>query len=585
MAQTWFIPPIAYDSRSYEEVRDDLVALIPAFCPEWTDHNPSDMGIVLLQLFAAAADVMHFYADRAAGEAFLPTAIKRESVINLLKLIDYQMRSASSATVDLTFTLAQAQVVDVTIPEGTRCQSTGADAVTFVTTEELVIAAGDLTGTVGAIEGTPFDENPVGVSNGNAFQQFVVTANPVVDASIDVLVDESGTGSSYELWTRVDNFIDSVGTDEHYRILRDANEVVTIEFGDNSQGKIPITGSLVRMTGRVGGGIRGNVGANIVTVVADTIYAGITPIVVNVTNADAAVDGEDRETIEEAKIQGPRSLRALGRAVSLSDYEALTQAQDGVLRAKASLNGPTNEVFVYVLPPGGGPISTELKERLEAYLLSVNCVGTDVEVFSAEYIDIELDGVVTVKTNYLLTEVEAAVDAKLAEFFALTSEYVGFGKSVFLSDLYRAIDEVDGVDHVDLTALNIDPMSTLRLVQWSGGTDYDTTTGAKFDGNSISTLGDAVEETWTITFVSSTEFSVVGSVSGVHANGFLNAPYVAEDGLGNDMLSFELVAGTTTMNIGDYCQFKSSRLFGNITIQNSEVVLLGTNSLSYTGGA
>jgi hypothetical protein len=43
-------PPI--DGRNYQALVDELIARIPAHTPEWTNHNDSDPGITLLQLFA-----------------------------------------------------------------------------------------------------------------------------------------------------------------------------------------------------------------------------------------------------------------------------------------------------------------------------------------------------------------------------------------------------------------------------------------------------------------------------------------------------------------------------------------------------
>ena len=40
------------DDRSYAQLRDELVARIPVYAPEWTDHHPSDPGITLIELFA-----------------------------------------------------------------------------------------------------------------------------------------------------------------------------------------------------------------------------------------------------------------------------------------------------------------------------------------------------------------------------------------------------------------------------------------------------------------------------------------------------------------------------------------------------
>lgn len=71
-----------------------MVRAIPFFAPEWTDHNLSDFGIVLQRLVAFVADVLHFYLDRMANEAFLATAITRRSVANHLRLINFELRSA-----------------------------------------------------------------------------------------------------------------------------------------------------------------------------------------------------------------------------------------------------------------------------------------------------------------------------------------------------------------------------------------------------------------------------------------------------------------------------------------------------------
>jgi predicted phage baseplate assembly protein len=40
------------DDRSYAQLRDELIARIPVYAPEWTDHHPSDPGVTLLELFA-----------------------------------------------------------------------------------------------------------------------------------------------------------------------------------------------------------------------------------------------------------------------------------------------------------------------------------------------------------------------------------------------------------------------------------------------------------------------------------------------------------------------------------------------------
>src|SRR5512140_3006929 len=54
------LPLPILDNRSFEQLRDELVRRIPVYAPEWTDHNTSDPGIALLELFAYLAESLLF---------------------------------------------------------------------------------------------------------------------------------------------------------------------------------------------------------------------------------------------------------------------------------------------------------------------------------------------------------------------------------------------------------------------------------------------------------------------------------------------------------------------------------------------
>ncbi|WP_437727128.1 putative baseplate assembly protein [Sorangium sp. So ce861] len=56
------------DDRSYEELFAELRRRIPAYLPEWTDHNESDPGITLLQLFAWLMETAIFRLNQAPDE-------------------------------------------------------------------------------------------------------------------------------------------------------------------------------------------------------------------------------------------------------------------------------------------------------------------------------------------------------------------------------------------------------------------------------------------------------------------------------------------------------------------------------------
>lgn len=89
--QTGKRPIIDYVTKDYDGFRAGMLALIPQLLPNWSDRSESDFGVVLIELFAYVADILSYYQDRVANEAYLTTATQRRSVAELLRLIDYQI--------------------------------------------------------------------------------------------------------------------------------------------------------------------------------------------------------------------------------------------------------------------------------------------------------------------------------------------------------------------------------------------------------------------------------------------------------------------------------------------------------------
>jgi predicted phage baseplate assembly protein len=117
-----------------------------------------DFVIALLDAWATVADVLTFYQERIANEAYLRTATERLSVLELARLIDYQLRPGVAASAYLAFTLedtpgalgqalsigttaqlAPEPLPPITIDIGTKVQSIpgpGEQAQTFETVEK-----------------------------------------------------------------------------------------------------------------------------------------------------------------------------------------------------------------------------------------------------------------------------------------------------------------------------------------------------------------------------------------------------------------------------------------------------------------
>lgn len=93
---------ISYSNKDYESLRQELLARVPQLTDRWTDFNESDLGVVLLELFCGVGDMLAYYLDAQAAEAYLPTARQRQNVINLCKLIGYRLDTPVSSFPDGT---------------------------------------------------------------------------------------------------------------------------------------------------------------------------------------------------------------------------------------------------------------------------------------------------------------------------------------------------------------------------------------------------------------------------------------------------------------------------------------------------
>ena len=99
-------PVFDYSSRDYASILTDLLNRQQVYLPEWTSVSNNDFGIVLLQEFAYAADILHYYIDRLANEAFIQTATQPQSILNLAGLIGYTPFLSTGATVSLLITVS-----------------------------------------------------------------------------------------------------------------------------------------------------------------------------------------------------------------------------------------------------------------------------------------------------------------------------------------------------------------------------------------------------------------------------------------------------------------------------------------------
>ena len=91
------IPLPNLDNRTFEDLVDEMRALIPRYAPDWTDHNLSDPGMTLIDLFAWLAEALIYRLNR----------IPQGSEARFLELLGAGFQSARPATATLVVTASE----------------------------------------------------------------------------------------------------------------------------------------------------------------------------------------------------------------------------------------------------------------------------------------------------------------------------------------------------------------------------------------------------------------------------------------------------------------------------------------------
>jgi len=465
------LPQVPYQARDMEAILQRMVENIPALTEgRWTDRSPSDVGITILELLSWSLEALHFYQDRAANEAFLPTARERKNIINLCKLIAYRLDGVTSSTATLEFSVAAPAPVRIVIPRLTRVTTSGGDeSVPFATIEEAYLLAGETSVLVAARQGTPLTE---AIRTSGQPNQKYTLAEEFVDAQ-SIRVEVAGV-----VWEVVDSFVNSQASDRHYIVdLEPSTGKTFVQFGDGFFGAAPPfssvdNGSISYLSSL---GLTGNVGAATLTTLIDTLYdTNDDPVSVSVTNEDPATGGDEAETIDHARVQAPAELSALYRAMTKYDFMALANGYPGVAKSscwgEAEVDPPNYNLFNWVLTviaPNGvtrdalildvdsGQPSEPLIEAVRNFLYSRCTLTTRIKVSGPVYRPVVLGVTVYRAKEASEVAVKRAAEDAVTDFFAF--ENVEFGREIRLSNLIELLDALDGVEYVVFDQLAFKP--------------------------------------------------------------------------------------------------------------------------------
>lgn len=447
--------------RSYQQIKAKLVeSLMGLKDPQGqkliTDYSEGNILIIILSLFAAIAEVLHYYVDNMARETFLSTARRYDSVVKHGALVDYHARAAIAATVDVILSRSitgNSIGAKLTIPQGTLFTDSSGNS--WLSARDVIWYSNVTTCKVPIIQHEGY--------TASALNNMVIPTGDRVILNLGTLPNgkyyEQGSMSLQiggETWVLVDTFAKSKPTDKHFMVSVDEALNPYIMFGDGTFGKKPAAGAkITNVVFYLTNGTQGNVKSNTITSVPSVISSSITDA--TVSNAYDAGGGSNYENFTMLKEHIPLSVKTLGVAITKEDFESLAMLVDGVNKAKADYECG-RKLTVYISPDGGAVASSELINRVYNLLSQRAPMTTWLKVKSAGKVQIILEMDVTGKKSYKTPEIQTQILTAL--YNAYSPEQAQIGGSVRLSDIYALIDNLSTVDYLHLTKFYIKPWPT-----------------------------------------------------------------------------------------------------------------------------
>jgi Baseplate J-like protein len=126
------IPKPNLDDRTHKEIVEEAIRLLPQYCPEWSNHNPNDPGIALIELFAWMMEMGLYRLNKVTDKTYL----------TLMELIGMRLQSAQPAKTLVSFTMADGKKLSQRIPANIQVatvQSEDSDPVVFETQRALLV--------------------------------------------------------------------------------------------------------------------------------------------------------------------------------------------------------------------------------------------------------------------------------------------------------------------------------------------------------------------------------------------------------------------------------------------------------------
>jgi len=303
------------------------------------DFEGSNLN-VLLDVLSYNTYQNNFYTNMAINEMFLDSAVLPNSVVSHAKELNYLPSSRKSARASVRVTIRDTTITGqtITIPQFAAFKAAyQGENYEFVTDKAYVAKKTEpgvfVADNIELFEGqmlTSFEREGYFVDEDGILTVILSNENADID-SLEVFVDAEFTEDA-NIFTRKNDIFGVGPEDKVFYVEPYYDGRYKIYFGNNVFGIQPDEYEDIRVKYRICSGAEAN-GASVFTI--QITSTGTT----EVETIQAALGGEDAESLEKIRYFAPKALQIQERAVTTSDYEVLLKQQFPEIKAVSAYGG------------------------------------------------------------------------------------------------------------------------------------------------------------------------------------------------------------------------------------------------------
>ena len=368
---------------------------------EFQDYDFEGSSLsVLLDILAYNTHYNAYYLNMVANEAFLDTAILRDSVVSHAKTLGYTPRSFSAPEAKITLTVEtnSSNTGTLTIPRGFAFESNLIDDVSynFVTIESTTVSKSNtqfVFENLAIYEGFFVTYVFSYTKNSNPKSIFILPDTNIVTPTIFVTVTDNTGNTASEVYNQITDILDVDASSKVFFLQEGKKGEYQIYFGNDIIGKALVDGATVTVnylttTGTVANKANG--------FVARTNLDGLSDFTITVNSV--ASGGALRESVDEIKYSAAAQFSTQNRLITIKDYESYIQQNYPNIDSLSVWGGEDNippvygKVFISLKPKENYFISETEKQRIiDDIIKPKSIIAVQTEIIDPEFLYLLLD--------------------------------------------------------------------------------------------------------------------------------------------------------------------------------------------------